>query len=183
MDADTELVTTGAYTQVGENVENEWNPFLTEEKNEFTVEARELEKLPFRRRVLTIVARLNLVALPLFALQIMSYFCIVTDVMVVGRLGTTELAAMGLSTAFQSSVSFIAYNISTLGLFTLISQAHGRSDAEGKGKALQTALVVGLILSIFPVGPLLWFSAEVCVLRIGFSLLSDMQARFFLLQM
>ena len=91
----------------------------------------------------------------------MSYLCIVTDVMFVGRLGTTELAAMGLGGAYQSCVAFIAYNISTLGLFSLVSQAHGRADRHSKGLALQTALVVGLVLSLFPCGPLLWFSSEI----------------------
>lgn len=138
------------------------NPFVeTSPKNEFCDEASELEALPWKRRLLICVIRLQKVAIPLFCLQILSYLCIVTDVIFVGRIGTTELAAMGLGGAWQSCVAFIAYNISTLGLYSMISQAHGRSDTRSKGLALQTALVVGLVLSLFPVGPLLWFSAEI----------------------
>ncbi len=132
--------------------------------NEFVREAIQLAQLPTGRRWCTLAARLLWVAGPLFCLQIFSYFCIVTDVVVVGRwVGVTAMAAMGLSGAFQNSVAFIAYNISTLGLFTIISQSHGREDVVTKGLALQTALVVGLLLCV-PVGVMLFFTAEILAL-------------------
>jgi MATE family multidrug resistance protein len=138
------------------------NPFLPlESGNEFAREAAELKSLPAGRRTAVIAGRLVWIAVPLFTLQIASWLSIVTDVVFAGRwIGTTALAAMGLSTAYGSCVSFIAYNISTMGLFSIISQGHGRDDVQAKGLALQTALLVGAVVCI-PVGVLLFFTSEI----------------------
>ncbi len=141
------------------------NPFRGDEEasegNEFALEAAELERLPLVRRVAVISGRLLWIAIPLFSLQIASWLCIVTDVVFAGRwIDRTALAAMGLSTAYQSAVSFLAYNIATLGLFSIVSQSHGRNDVHTKGLALQTALLAGVVLCV-PVAVLLFFTGEI----------------------
>jgi hypothetical protein len=45
--------------------------------------------------------------------------------MFMGRLGALEMGSMGLSTSYQNAVAFLAYNMSAMGLYSLISQAHG----------------------------------------------------------
>lgn len=102
-------------------------------------------------------------------LQLCGYLSVTTDVVFMGWFAdVTSLAAMGLCLAFQSCVGFFAYNLASLGLFTLISQAHGRNDLSAKALALQTALAVGLFVSLL-LSPLLWFTADILALMPGLS--------------
>lgn len=69
------------------------------------------------------------------------------DLMMVGRLGERELAAVGMGNLWSFGVLIIA--LGTLrGIDPLFSQAHGAGDRAGVGAALGRAVLVALLLSV-----------------------------------
>lgn len=67
------------------------------------------------------------------------------DVMMVGRLGGTAIAAVSLGTAIFYTVAICASSV-LLGLDTLVSQAHGAKDPARARRALVQGLWVSLLL-------------------------------------
>jgi multidrug resistance protein, MATE family len=69
------------------------------------------------------------------------------DTMMVGRLGTTELAATALGNSWNWTWMALGLGL-VLGIDPLISQAHGRGDGPATGLAFQRAMVLALLASV-----------------------------------
>ena len=74
------------------------------------------------------------------------------DTAFVGRVGTTELAALGVDAAIFG-LAFFAFNFLAYGVTPLVSQALGRGDSELAGRVIANGLAaaVGLGLLVFAV--------------------------------
>ena len=67
------------------------------------------------------------------------------DTAFVGRIGTTELAALGVNAAIFG-LAFFAFNFLAYGVTPLVSQALGRGDTEQAGRVIANGLVAALAL-------------------------------------
>ncbi len=81
------------------------------------------------------------------------------DLAYVGRLGTTELAAVAVAAAVFG-VAFAAFNFLSYGTTPLVAVAMGRSDAEGAGRVATTAILAGVVLGVVAMAVLLVFPHE-----------------------
>jgi MATE family multidrug resistance protein len=71
----------------------------------------------------------------------------VIDTLMVARLGADELAASAIANNLQWSVMSIGMG-AAMGIDALVSQSHGRGDAQAIGLARQRGLVVSVLISI-----------------------------------
>jgi len=86
-------------------------------------------------------------ALPLIAGQLGSVMVMVSDNIMVGQLGITELAAISLGIAIFSIFFVVGYGISQ-GLTPLVAEAFGRGDERSISKFLSNSLLINLIFAI-----------------------------------
>jgi MATE family multidrug resistance protein len=71
----------------------------------------------------------------------------VVDILIVGRLGSTELAGVGLSATLGFEISVLAFaTLSIVGV--LVSQANGRENLDDIAHRLRQGLLVALFLSV-----------------------------------
>ncbi len=75
------------------------------------------------------------------------------DTAFVGRIGTTELAALGVNAAIFG-LAFFAFNFLAYGVTPLVSQALGRGDTEQAGRVIANGLVAALALGLLVVAVL-----------------------------
>jgi MATE family multidrug resistance protein len=84
---------------------------------------------------------------PLALTQLGQMFMGVTDTLMVARLSVDALAASALANMWQWG--FLAIGMGTvMGIDAEVSQAHGRSDGEAAGRALQRGVVLALLVSV-----------------------------------
>ncbi len=69
------------------------------------------------------------------------------DTVFVGRLGTVELAALGLNAAIFS-LAFFLFIFLAYGTTPLVGRALGRGDAEGAGRTVTQAFTVALLIGV-----------------------------------
>jgi MATE family multidrug resistance protein len=69
------------------------------------------------------------------------------DTAFVGRIGTTELAALGVNAAIFG-LAFFAFNFLAYGVTPLVSQALGRGDTEQAGRVIANGLVAAVALGL-----------------------------------
>lgn len=69
------------------------------------------------------------------------------DTAFVGRIGTTELAALGVNAAIFG-LAFFAFNFLAYGVTPLVSQALGRGDTEQAGRIIANGLVAAVALGL-----------------------------------
>lgn len=86
-------------------------------------------------------------ALPLVGGQLGSVLVMVSDNIMVGRLGITELAAISLGVAIFSILFVVGYGISQ-GLPPLIAEAFGKGDDVAISKHLANSLLINLLFAI-----------------------------------
>ncbi len=72
------------------------------------------------------------------------------DTAFVGRIGTTELAALGVNAAIFG-LAFFAFNFLAYGVTPLVSQALGRGDTEQAGRVIANGLVAAVALGLLVV--------------------------------
>jgi MATE family multidrug resistance protein len=82
-------------------------------------------------------------AIPLIGGQLGSVLVMVSDNLMVGQLGITELAAISLGVAIFSIFFVVGYGISQ-GLPPLVSEAFGKADEENISKYLSNSLLINL---------------------------------------
>ena len=75
------------------------------------------------------------------------------DTAFVGRIGTTELAALGVNAAIFG-LAFFAFNFLAYGVTPLVSQALGRGDTEQAGRVIANGLVAAVALGLLVVAVL-----------------------------
>ena len=72
------------------------------------------------------------------------------DTAFVGRIGTTELAALGVNAAIFG-LAFFSFNFLAYGVTPLVSQALGRGDTEQAGRVIANGLVAAVALGLLVV--------------------------------
>ena len=80
--------------------------------------------------------------LPAMAANLFSYLLLLVDSVFLGHLGTRELAAASLGSAYWSAIWYFMLGVSTA-LDTLASQAHGAGDAHA---VRQWAIIASVVL-------------------------------------
>ncbi len=91
------------------------------------------------------------IAAPLAAAYLAEFAIVVTDMMFVGRLGTVELAAVGLA----GNLTFDALSVS-IGVISIVgvmvAQAHGRRDKAEASRSVRQGLWMAAFLSVLGLG-------------------------------
>jgi MATE family multidrug resistance protein len=82
----------------------------------------------------------------------------VIDTLMVGRLGVTELAATALANMWQWTFLSFGFGL-VMGIDPLVSQAHGRGDADDVALALQRGLLLAVLVSV-PISVAMLFTRE-----------------------
>lgn len=98
-------------------------------------------------------------ALPLIVTFILEHLFSIVCLIVVGKLGTKELAAVSLAT-MTSTITFGIFEGTATALDTLCSQAYGAGNYELMSIYVQRSVIFSWVLFV-PCGLLWWFSASV----------------------
>ncbi|KAI5957499.1 hypothetical protein KGF57_003193 [Candida theae] len=98
-------------------------------------------------------------ALPLILTFILEHLFSIVCLIVVGKLGTKELAAVSLAT-MTSTITFGVFEGTATALDTLCSQAYGAGNYELMGIYVQRSVAFSWVLFV-PFGVLWWFSASI----------------------
>lgn len=98
-------------------------------------------------------------ALPLIVTFILEHLFSIVCLIVVGKLGTKELAAVSLAT-MTSTITFGIFEGTATALDTLCSQAYGAGNYELMSIYVQRSVIFSWVLFV-PCGFLWWFSASV----------------------
>jgi MATE family multidrug resistance protein len=110
-------------------------------------------------------AALARVAGPLAAAYIAEMAISLTDTIIVGRLGSIELAAVGITANLFFSLLFVAMSVVSV-VSVLAADAHARSDHEGVAHATRQGLWVAVALTLpglligWYIGPILKFLGQ-----------------------
>src|SRR5262245_8155995 len=91
--------------------------------------------------------KLSVIAVPLAAGFLAEMGMNLTDLAVVGRLGTTAIAAVGLITVILFGVLFVCMSIASV-VSVLAASAHGSGDRAGVSAATAQGFWVSAVLSI-----------------------------------
>jgi len=110
------------------------------------------------------VRRIAGLALPVAATQIGTMLLGFVDTVMLGRVGSEALAASAIANVWIYGTTQLALG-TIFGLDPIVSQAHGAGRGEVAGRALQSGLVLALLLSI-PVA-LVWALCEPFLLWTG----------------
>lgn len=115
---------------------------------------------------------------------------LLVDTAVIGHLGTTQLAALGLAATFLASM-FWLFNFLANGTTTQIANAHGADEADAVGviaaQAIWLALAIGTVLTVLgvalaaPIADLLQAEPDVAVHVTTYIRISSLGAPFVLL--
>ena len=100
---------------------------------------------------------LTRLALPVVATQLGNMMLWVVDVIMVGALGYEELGAASLGRLMVMGTMMFGMGV-VLGIDPVITQAHGARDGERIGLAVQSGLILAVMVSI-PIGAI-WFFTE-----------------------
>jgi multidrug resistance protein, MATE family len=103
-------------------------------------------------------------ALPVVGTQLAAMMLGIVDMMMLGHFSKEALAASAISRVWVFGTVIIAQGI-LLGVDPLISQAHGRGEAERVGIATQAGIILALILSV-PLA-LAWVYTDHALLSVG----------------
>lgn len=103
-------------------------------------------------------------ALPVVLTQIGMMLPGVVDTIMLGRYSTEAMAAAAIGHAWTTGSSIVAIGI-LLGLDPLVSQAHGAGDGQRIARAVQSGLVLSLVLSALLA--LVWLGTERILLAAG----------------
>ena len=98
---------------------------------------------PVRRELFTISA----LAWPVVLARVASLMLGLVDTWMVGRLGTSEMEAVGLADVCQFGSLILAIGI-IQGIDPIVSQAKGAGDRRRMGLAVQRGLIVALLLTL-----------------------------------
>jgi len=91
------------------------------------------------------------IAAPLAAAYLAEFAIYVTDMMFVGRLGTDELAAVGLAGGLTYDALTVAIGVISI-VGVLVAQAHGRRDNAEASRAVRQGLWMAALLSLLGLG-------------------------------
>ena len=95
------------------------------------------------------IRKVGLFSLPIIASSLLQQFYTVVDSIIVGRcIGEKGIAAIGVSGSIISFLTFIIFGIG-IGMTVLLSKYYGANDKSKFIKVAETALISGLIFSIF----------------------------------
>jgi MATE family multidrug resistance protein len=86
-------------------------------------------------------------ALPLMASQVGMMFLGVVETMIVGRVGTTALAAVSLGNVWSQGTILVAMGV-VMGADPLLSQAYGAGDTRTAALTFQRGLVLSVLLGV-----------------------------------
>lgn len=100
---------------------------------------------------------LLVITVPLAAAYIAEMAMNVSDTVIVGRLGSVELAAVGLTAGLYFSLLFICFGLVTM-VGVMAAQAHGAGDRDGVTRAVRQGMWVALAVSV-PAMALGWHMA------------------------
>src|SRR6056297_3992965 len=103
-----------------------------------------------RRSLLTISG-------PLIAAYLVEMAMLIIDMIIVGRLGSTELAAVGLAGDWFYVLLLIGMGTVSM-VAVLVAQARGRGDRQAAGRVLEQGLLVATVFSL-PVMIATWYLA------------------------
>jgi MATE family multidrug resistance protein len=103
-------------------------------------------------------------ALPVVLTQIGMMLPGVVDTIMLGRYSTQAMAAAAIGHAWATGTSIVAIGV-LLGLDPLVSQAHGAGDGQRIARAVQSGLVLSLLLSSLLA--LVWLGTERILLAAG----------------
>lgn len=112
----------------------------------------------------TEVRRIAGLALPVAATQVGSMLLGFVDTVMLGRVGSEALAAAAIANVWIYGTTQLALG-TIFGLDPIVAQAHGAGRGEVAGRALQSGLVLALLLSV-PVA-LVWALCEPFLLATG----------------
>ena len=118
--------------------------------------------------------RLAAIAMPIMLQNLLQTFINMLDTIMVGRLGATEIAAVGLGNQVFFVLNMILFGISSGGS-VFIAQFWGKKDIDGIKRSLGIMLFLSLIAStIFTVGAIAipatiigWYSPDPAVVQLG----------------
>ena len=118
--------------------------------------------------------RLASIAFPIMLQNLLQTFINMLDTIMVGRLGSTEIAAVGLGNQVFFVLNMILFGISSGGS-VFIAQFWGKKDIDGIKRSLGIMLFLSLIASaIFTVGAIImpatiigWYSPDPRVVELG----------------
>jgi MATE family multidrug resistance protein len=96
-------------------------------------------------------------ALPIMASQFGMMFLGVVETLIVGRAGTTSLAAVSLGNVWTQGTIIVAMGV-VLGADPLLSQAHGAGDSQALALTFQRGLLLSLLLGLLV--SLLWLCTQ-----------------------
>jgi len=113
------------------------------------------------RREIRALVRL---AAPAIAAQVGTMMLGIVDTWMVGRIGARELGAVALADTVMFGTMIFGMGL-VMGLDPIVSQAHGAGDGPAAGRALQRAIVLGVLVTI----PLtfVWFQTRPLLRLLG----------------
>ena len=91
------------------------------------------------------------IAAPLAAAYLAEFAIYVTDMMFVGRLGTTELAAVGLAGGLTYDALTVSIGVISI-VGVMVAQAHGRHDKAEASRAVRQGLWMAAMMSFLGMG-------------------------------
>lgn len=101
---------------------------------------------------------LSSLAMPIIGANLGTMLMGTVDTLMVGRVGEEALAAVALGTAWIGATLFLAQGV-VFGVDPIVSQAHGAGDGARAGRALQSGIVIALLLSL-PLMVAWWYTAD-----------------------
>ncbi len=93
------------------------------------------------------IGALLVIAVPLAAAYLAEMAMNLTDTVIVGRLGSVELAAVGLTAGLYFGLLFICFGLVSI-VGVMAAQAHGAGDKAGVTRAVRQGLWVALAVSL-----------------------------------
>ena len=108
------------------------------------------------------IRKLASLALPVALTQLGYMLFGVVDLMMVGRVGTAEIAACQLGNTWIFGTLLFGIGV-VYGMGPIVSQAHGAGDGDRAGRTLQRGIVLALLASV-PVSILFLLTQEALVL-------------------
>ena len=91
------------------------------------------------------------ISAPLAAAYLAEFAMVVTDMMFVGRLGTVELAAVGLAGNLTYDALSVSIGVISI-VGVMVAQAHGRNDKAEASRCVRQGLWIAAFLSVLGLG-------------------------------